>query len=175
MPAIPTKEKRSALLSLKNSIDKRKTASCSEAASSVATNSLLRWWDRSLPRPVGETGRRSVGNGKERLRDYAGFPGRQPNVPPIEKIKSKNRRGAEGDNYDSDTVSKESEQSMQRFFQTVQESKASPNGSCLILAFLCASRMDSVRAAALKPAWGFHPHTPDKGFHPLTLLRFARY
>ena len=21
--------------------------------------------------------------------------------------------------------------------------------------------------------WGFHPHTPDKGFHPLTLLRFA--
>ena len=30
--------------------------------------------DRSLPRPVGETGRRSVGNGKERLRDYAGFP-----------------------------------------------------------------------------------------------------
>jgi len=39
----------------------------------------LKWvWDRSLPRPVGETGRRSVGNGKERLRDYAGFPGRQP-------------------------------------------------------------------------------------------------
>ena len=32
--------------------------------------------DRSLPRPVGETGRRSVGNRKEcRLRhDYASFP-----------------------------------------------------------------------------------------------------
>ena len=43
--------------------------------------SLKQVWDRSLPRPVGETGRRSVGNGKERLRDYAGFPGRQPNVP----------------------------------------------------------------------------------------------
>ena len=37
-------------------------------------------WDRSLPRPVGETGRRSVGNGKERLRDYAGFPGGSPDV-----------------------------------------------------------------------------------------------
>ena len=42
--------------------------------------------DRSLPRPVGETGRRSVGNRKERLRDYASSP------------------GAEGDNYDSDTA-----------------------------------------------------------------------
>ncbi|MBQ4265591.1 MAG: hypothetical protein IJB85_08775, partial [Clostridia bacterium] len=21
--------------------------------------------------------------------------------------------------------------------------------------------------------WGFHPQAPDKGFHPLTLLRFA--
>jgi len=36
-----------------------------EAAPSVATNSLLRWWDRSLPPPVAETGRRSVGNRKE--------------------------------------------------------------------------------------------------------------
>ena len=44
--------------------------------------SLKQVWDRSLPRPVGGTGRRSVGNGKERLRDYAGFPGRQPNVSP---------------------------------------------------------------------------------------------
>ena len=35
----------------------------------------LRWvWDRSLPRPVGEAGRRSVGNRKERLRDYASSP-----------------------------------------------------------------------------------------------------
>ena len=23
--------------------------------------------------------------------------------------------------------------------------------------------------------WGFHPQTPDKGFHPLTLLRFAQF
>ena len=30
--------------------------------------------DHSLPRPVGETGRRSVGNRKERLRDYASSP-----------------------------------------------------------------------------------------------------
>ena len=36
--------------------------------------------DRSLPRPVGETGRRSVGNRKERLRDYASSP-RNPNSP----------------------------------------------------------------------------------------------
>ena len=43
--------------------------------------SLRQVWDRSLPRPVGKTGRRSVGNGKERLRDYAGFPDRQPSVP----------------------------------------------------------------------------------------------
>ena len=42
--------------------------------------------DRSLPPPVAETGRRSVGNRKERLRDYASSP------------------GAEGDNYDSDTL-----------------------------------------------------------------------
>ena len=36
-------------------------------------------WDRSLPPPVAETGRRSVGNRKEcRLRhDYASFPGPQ--------------------------------------------------------------------------------------------------
>ena len=31
--------------------------------------------DRSLPPAVRGTGRRSVGNRKERLRDYAGFPG----------------------------------------------------------------------------------------------------
>ena len=48
--------------------------------------SLKRVWDRSLPRPVGETGRRSVGNGKERLRDYAGFPDRQPSVPPTAQL-----------------------------------------------------------------------------------------
>ena len=28
-------------------------------------------WDRSLPPPVADEGRRSVGNGKERLRDYS--------------------------------------------------------------------------------------------------------
>ena len=38
-----------------------------------------RVWDRSLPRPVGESGRRSVGNRKERdTRDYASSPERQP-------------------------------------------------------------------------------------------------
>ena len=31
-------------------------------------------WHRSLLRPVGETGRRSVENRKERLRDYASSP-----------------------------------------------------------------------------------------------------
>jgi len=44
--------------------------------------SLRQVWDRSLPPPVAEAGRRSVGNGKERLRDYAGFPDRQPGVTP---------------------------------------------------------------------------------------------
>ena len=33
-------------------------------------------WDRSRARPVGEAARRSVGNRKERLRDYASSPGR---------------------------------------------------------------------------------------------------
>ncbi len=36
--------------------------------------------DWSLPRPVGEAGRRNVGNRKERLRDYASSP-RNPNPP----------------------------------------------------------------------------------------------
>ena len=35
-------------------------------------------WDRSSPPPVAEIGERSVGNRKERLRDYANFPDRQP-------------------------------------------------------------------------------------------------
>ena len=38
-------------------------------------------WDRSLPPPVAETGRRSVGNRKERRwRDYASFPGGSPTL-----------------------------------------------------------------------------------------------
>ena len=44
--------------------------------------SLKQVWNRSLPPAERETGRRRFGNRKERLRrDYAGFPGRQPNVP----------------------------------------------------------------------------------------------
>ena len=35
-------------------------------------------WDWSLPPPVAETGRRNVGNRKERLRDYASSPDRRP-------------------------------------------------------------------------------------------------
>ena len=62
------------------------------AASSEKTvfRKAFRKWarDRSLPRPVGEAGRRSVGNRKERLRDYASSP------------------GDTGDNYDSDTLRK---------------------------------------------------------------------
>ena len=40
-------------------------------------------WDRSRARPVGETARRSVGNRKECLRDYASSPGayRQRRTP----------------------------------------------------------------------------------------------
>ena len=40
--------------------------------------SLKQVWDRSLPPPVAEAGKRSVGNRKERLRDYASSPDRQP-------------------------------------------------------------------------------------------------
>ena len=42
--------------------------------------SLRRVWDRSSPPPVADQGERSVGNRKERLRDYANSPGRQPNA-----------------------------------------------------------------------------------------------
>ena len=58
------KAKRASII--KKHKDKRKTASYSEAAPSVATNSHLAWWDRSLPPPVADTGMRSVGNRKER-------------------------------------------------------------------------------------------------------------
>ena len=51
--------------------------------------------DRSLPPPVAEAGRRSVGNGKERLRDYAGFPGRQPNVSPYRKKNAVSEQAAQ--------------------------------------------------------------------------------
>ena len=42
--------------------------------------SLAGFGGRSLPRPVGETGRRSAGNRKERRlrRDYASFPDSRP-------------------------------------------------------------------------------------------------
>ena len=42
--------------------------------------SLAGFGDRSLPPPVAETGRRSVGNRKERClqRDYASFPDSRP-------------------------------------------------------------------------------------------------
>ena len=49
--------------------------------------SLRQVWHRSLPPPVAEAGRRSVGNRKERLRDYASSPDRQPNVLPNPKEK----------------------------------------------------------------------------------------
>jgi len=41
---------------------------------------LRRVWDRSSPPPVADAGERSVGNRKERLRDYASSPDRQSNV-----------------------------------------------------------------------------------------------
>ena len=53
-----------------------------ERAVSPGLKSLKQVWNRSLPPAERETGRRRFGNRKERLRrDYAGFPGRQPNVP----------------------------------------------------------------------------------------------
>jgi len=42
--------------------------------------SLKQVWDRSSPPPVADAGERSVGNRKERLRDYASSPDRQPNA-----------------------------------------------------------------------------------------------
>ena len=62
--------------------------------------SLRRVWDRSLPRPVGEEGRRSVGNGKERLRDYSVSRIGSP-TSLLREAQSKNRSGAKGDNCDS--------------------------------------------------------------------------
>ena len=56
-----------------------------------------------------QSARRSVGNGKERLRDYAGFPESAALTFPKRAAQiKKNRRGAEGDNCDSDTASEES-------------------------------------------------------------------
>ena len=52
-------------------------------------------WNRSLPPPVAETGRRSVGNRRKRLwRDHASFPDRQPNGFPIAKPFMKSSQGA---------------------------------------------------------------------------------
>ena len=50
---------------------------------SPAKSDIVLGWDRSLPPPVAEAGRRSVGNRKERLRDYASSPGahRQTRTP----------------------------------------------------------------------------------------------
>ena len=43
--------------------------------------SLKQVWGWSLPPAVRDAGKRNAGNRKERFqRDYAGFPGRQPNV-----------------------------------------------------------------------------------------------
>ena len=56
---------------------------------------------RSLTRPVGDTVRLSAGNGKEHLRDYADSRICSPNVSLKVKLKIKNRRGACGDNCDS--------------------------------------------------------------------------
>ena len=56
--------------------------------------------DRSLPRSMSETGRRSVGNRKEhRLRcDYAGSPDQgAPTFPNREAIKKKSSQGAKRD------------------------------------------------------------------------------
>jgi len=46
--------------------------------------------------------------------------------------------------------------------------------------FCFALRMGTLGISSLDPSslrawgrWGFHPQTPDKGFHPLTLLCFA--
>ena len=59
-----------------------------------------RVWDRSLPRPVGETGRRSVGNRKEQQNAATMRVPRigSPTYPISEKL---NRTGAEGDAFGS--------------------------------------------------------------------------
>ena len=40
-----------------------------------------RVWSLLLPPPVAESGRRRLETARSAMRDYAGFPGRQPNVP----------------------------------------------------------------------------------------------
>lgn len=57
-----------------------------EAKEGVGDEIPKQVWGRSSPPPVADTGERSVGNRKERLRDYANSPGRQPNVPCIMRV-----------------------------------------------------------------------------------------
>ena len=43
--------------------------------------SLRQVWSRNLPPPVAESGKRRLETAERLWRDYAGFPGQQPNVP----------------------------------------------------------------------------------------------
>ncbi len=51
-----------------------KSCSGPELPAACGTGAARRLWDRSCPPPVADSGQRSVGNRKERLRDYASSP-----------------------------------------------------------------------------------------------------
>ena len=151
--------------------------------------SLKRVWDRSLPPPVAEAGRRSVGNRKERLRDYASSPDRQPNVTHARSAQERTKLGIQSNFFARRLL----QSRMRRSSHLPVESEFSPYSpkaqrsaqpvgiptdilsKCIrivIVAFGFSPILAYGRFAhGLR--WGFHPHAPDKGFHPLTLLRFA--
>ena len=52
-----------------------------ERAVSPGLKSLKQVWSLRLPPPVAESGRQRLETARSAMRDYAGFPGRQPNVP----------------------------------------------------------------------------------------------
>ena len=53
-----------------------------------------RVWSLLLPPPVVESGRRRLETARSAMRDYAGFPGRQPNVLLFAKQFCKSSQGA---------------------------------------------------------------------------------
>ena len=114
--------------------------------------------DRSLPRPVGETGRRSVGNRKERClhRDYASFPDSCPSggilwarpltFPYREAMKGKSSQGAKRTLTVGDRTARFFRSSMQTGKPPFPEGRGF--GMRMRKEGLCASRL---QAAGLRP------------------------
>ena len=148
--------------------------------------------DRSLPRPVGETGRRSVGNRKERClhRDYASFPDSCPSggilwarpltFPYREAMKGKSSQGAKRTLTVGDRTARFFRSSMQTGKPPFPEGRGF--GMRMRKEGLCASRLQAAGlrpelspASPLRPAFfglrmgtlgDFIPQTPSLGPEP---------